>query len=123
MRIDDLGTTAGERVYAVTGLGCGEILMSENGVHVMELDRERPGGEHDTERVSAVVQVTPWEPGPERERGALTELARRAFERASMAPAVVRRYRLEPAPLARDSQRGYRTGRVERVLEGDFDLF
>ena len=123
MRIDDLEATSGERVCAVTGLGCGEILIRENGLHVMELDRERPDGEHVTERVSVVVQVTPWEPGPEREHGALTELARRAFERASVAPSVVRRYRLEPAPLARDAQRGYRTGRVDRVLEGDFDLF
>jgi len=35
---------------------------------------------------------------------------------------IVRRYRLEPSPLVRDS-RGWRTGRAERVLAGDFDLF
>jgi ATP-dependent Clp protease ATP-binding subunit ClpC len=28
-----------------------------------------------------------------------------------------------PAPLVRDSVRGYRTGRLDRVLAGDFDLF
>jgi ATP-dependent Clp protease ATP-binding subunit ClpC len=37
--------------------------------------------------------------------------------------AVVRRYRPEPAPLVRDAVRGYRTGRLDRVLDGDFDLF
>jgi len=37
--------------------------------------------------------------------------------------AVVRRYRPEPAPLVRDAIRGYRTGRLDRVLDGDFDLF
>jgi hypothetical protein len=35
---------------------------------------------------------------------------------------IVRRYRLQPSPLVRD-QRGWRTGRAERVLAGDFDLF
>jgi hypothetical protein len=27
------------------------------------------------------------------------------------------------APLVRDSVRGYRTGRLDRVLAGDFDLY
>jgi ATP-dependent Clp protease ATP-binding subunit ClpC len=36
---------------------------------------------------------------------------------------VVRRYRPGPAPLVRDSVRGYRTGRLDRVLAGDFDLY
>ena len=36
---------------------------------------------------------------------------------------VVRRYREQPSPLVRDSVRNWRTGRVDRVLAGDFDLF
>ncbi len=35
---------------------------------------------------------------------------------------VVRRYRLEGSPLVRDSVAGWRTGRVESVMEGNFDL-
>jgi ATP-dependent Clp protease ATP-binding subunit ClpC len=35
---------------------------------------------------------------------------------------VVRRYRERPSPLVRDSVRGLRTGRLDRVLAGDFDL-
>ncbi len=35
---------------------------------------------------------------------------------------IVRRYREEPSPLVRDSVRGWRTGKIERVLEGGFDL-
>ena len=123
MRIDRLDAPADEHLFAVTGLGSGEILMPENGLHVMELDRERRDGEHDTERVSAVAQVASWAPGPERDRGALAELARSALEQTSVTPTVVRRYRLDPAPLVRDARRGYRTGRVDRVLAGDFDLF
>jgi ATP-dependent Clp protease ATP-binding subunit ClpC len=40
------------------------------------------------------------------------------------APAVVvRRYRPGRSPLVRDGVRGYRTGRFDRVLAGDFDLY
>jgi ATP-dependent Clp protease ATP-binding subunit ClpC len=123
MRVDRLQAPSNEWLCAVTGLGCGEILMPESGLHVMELDRERRSGEHDTERVSAVVEVVPWEPGPERDRTALAGIARSALEQGQVSPSVVRRYRIEPAPLVRDARRGYRTGRVERVLAGDFDLF
>ncbi|HEX7090544.1 MAG TPA: hypothetical protein VF192_10460 [Longimicrobiales bacterium] len=35
---------------------------------------------------------------------------------------IVRRYRERPSPLVRDSVRGWRTGRLDRVLGGDFDL-
>jgi ATP-dependent Clp protease ATP-binding subunit ClpC len=35
----------------------------------------------------------------------------------------VRRYRAGESPLVRDAVRGYRTGRLDRVLAGDFDLF
>ena len=35
---------------------------------------------------------------------------------------IVRRYRKSPSPLVRDSIRNWRTGRLQRVLNGDFDL-
>jgi hypothetical protein len=38
------------------------------------------------------------------------------------APRVVRRYREEPSPLVRDGVRQWRTGRLDRVFAGDFDL-
>ena len=36
--------------------------------------------------------------------------------------AVVRRYRQQPSPLVRDGVVGWRTGRLDLVLGGDFDL-
>jgi ATP-dependent Clp protease ATP-binding subunit ClpC len=36
---------------------------------------------------------------------------------------IVRRYREEPSPLVRDSGKGWRTGRFDLVVNGDFDLF
>jgi ATP-dependent Clp protease ATP-binding subunit ClpC len=35
---------------------------------------------------------------------------------------VVRRYRIGPSPLVRDSVRNWRTGRLDRVLAGEFDV-
>ena len=35
---------------------------------------------------------------------------------------LVRRYRRDPSPLVRDAVRGWRTGKLDRVLAGDFDL-
>ena len=36
--------------------------------------------------------------------------------------AIVRRYRERPSPLVRDAVKGWRTGKLDRVLLGDFDL-
>jgi ATP-dependent Clp protease ATP-binding subunit ClpC len=46
----------------------------------------------------------------------------RSQEREGTSRAVVRRYRREPSPLVRDSVRGWRTGRLDRVLAGEFDV-
>ena len=35
---------------------------------------------------------------------------------------IVRRYRERPTPLVRDAVRGWRTGRLDFVLAGGFDL-
>jgi ATP-dependent Clp protease ATP-binding subunit ClpC len=45
-----------------------------------------------------------------------------ALEQAQPPHAVVRRYRNAPAPLVRSMNGGWRTGRVDAVLRGDFDL-
>ena len=37
--------------------------------------------------------------------------------------AIVRLYRESPSPLVRDKVRGWKTGHLGRVLDGDFDLF
>lgn len=94
-----------EHLYAVSGLGAGTILAPEAGLHVLEIPEQREGSR--AERVHAIVQV-----------------ASRQSELRGAAPTnVVRRYRAEPTPLVRDAVRGYRTGRFDRVLAGDFDLF
>src|SRR5262245_10291075 len=108
-----------EHLYSVSGLGAATILTPESGLHVLEAatvaDNRR------MERLHALVEVAPWP--PEAERDNVAARARRALEDAETGSAVVRRYRTEPTSLVRDAVRGYRTGRIERVLAGDFDLF
>jgi ATP-dependent Clp protease ATP-binding subunit ClpC len=77
--------------------------------------------------VQVRVVAQPEEPAG-RAPDALRRQAEAALEQdasagAPTAAAVVRRYREEPSPLVRDSVRGWRTGKLERVLDGDFDLF
>jgi ATP-dependent Clp protease ATP-binding subunit ClpC len=45
-----------------------------------------------------------------------------AFEQAPRPNAVVRRYRRKPSPLVRNADGSWRSGRLDLVLRGDFDL-
>jgi ATP-dependent Clp protease ATP-binding subunit ClpC len=65
------------------------------------------------------VAVAPQVPGPV---GNPRRSAQAALDATPAAATVVRRYREAPSPLVRDA-RGWRTGRLDRVLAGDFDLF
>jgi ATP-dependent Clp protease ATP-binding subunit ClpC len=119
MRLERLDET--EHLYAVSGLGVGTILAPEAGLHLLELAEQSGTGER-VERLHMQVELAPRPLRP-RGDGPLAAEARGALEQAPSSTAVVRRYRFEPAPLVRDAVRGYRTGRIDRVLAGDFDLF
>lgn len=82
---------------------------------------ELPKGERSFERVPVHVTVAAW-PAAEPERDLANDAARALAVAADSAPVVVRRYRTQPSPLVRDSVRAWRTGRIDRVLAGDFDL-
>jgi ATP-dependent Clp protease ATP-binding subunit ClpC len=120
MQIERIGE---ERLCLVSGLGAGQILLSENGLHVLELVSQNEQGDRHVERLSCVVEVVPREAVPEGERTDAVALANAALAHVAPPSAVVRRYRPRPTPLVRDAVRGYRTGRLDRVLAGDFDLF
>lgn len=116
--------SAGEyrAMLAVSGYGAYTILLPESGTHVFETAQE----EKPFNRTRANVRVVgqPDEPAG-RGANALRQQAERSLAEDSPTAntsAVIRRYREEPSPLVRDLARGWRTGRLERVLEGDFDL-
>ena len=92
---------------AVSGFGAYDLLREESGLHVFE---EFDDGV--TRRVSLSVQVAPDLPGRARVAQAAPEGDKR----------ICRRYRQSPSPLVRDGVRGWRSGRVDRVLAGEFDV-
>lgn len=110
-------------LFAVSGYAAYTILRHEAGLHVFETPQDEKSS---FKRATASVRIIgqPEEPPGRGGREALREQAARALSAEAHAPQtqVVRRYREEPSPLVRDSARGWRTGRLERVLDGDFDL-
>lgn len=110
LRIEVLAQDA-DRPYAwlaITGFGALRTLEAESGLHVLEYEQD---GET-TSRLPLHVVVRPDRPGHRRHAPAAVADGQR----------VVRRYRQSPSALVRDSIRGWRTGRLDRVLAGDFDL-
>ncbi len=123
MHLTPLDAPLGEHLLAVSGLGCGEILRGESGLHVLEQVDDERDGEKVVDREQVRVLVLAKAPGPEAGAATMARDALQAAGEAETTAAIVRRYRPGRAPLVRDSNRGYRTGRLDRVLAGDFDLF
>ena len=96
------------QALTVTGLGAFTLLRPEAGLHVFEV----PTRERSFDRVAALVTVAPRD---HEARPGDADLP------PASEPTIVRRYRESPSPLVRDAS-GARTGRIDRVLGGDFDL-
>lgn len=94
---------------AISGFGAHDLLQPEHGLHVFE-----HGQEHDDapRRSTLAVRIAPDLPGRTRIDPLKTDDDLR----------ICRRYRAEPSPLVRDSVRVWRTGRLDRVLGGEFDV-
>ncbi|MDQ3009127.1 MAG: AAA family ATPase [Acidobacteriota bacterium] len=108
---------------AVSGYGAFSLLLPEAGFHVFEAPRR----EGSFLRYKARVRVTPApdEPAGNDPNGphGMLKLAKQSFDQIGDAKLViVRRYREAPSPLVRDGVRQWRTGRIDRVFSGDFDL-
>jgi ATP-dependent Clp protease ATP-binding subunit ClpC len=115
MRVQRLHSGSGY-LLAVSGIGAYSILATESGLHVFE----SPHDERSFDRAAVQVTVAP-RPAAAPDVEPL-ELARQALAGLNVPATVVRRYRERPSPLVRDSVRGLRTGRLDRVLAGDFDV-
>lgn len=123
MRCDVLAesTLAGEPyrlILAVSGYGSWALLTPEDGVHVWEVPGE---SKRDPVRRCAVrVRVAAQPDAPVQD--AAGAASRVLDEPEGTVPEIVRRYRETPSPLVRDMRRGWRTGHLDRVLDGEFDV-
>ena len=107
-------------IFSVNGFGSYAILSREAGLHVMEspIDESR----FERVRVRVVVAPQPESPIPRREdqmkhaRELLNASENQALE-------IVRRYRELPSPLVRDNISGWRTGRINAIWSGNFDVW
>jgi ATP-dependent Clp protease ATP-binding subunit ClpC len=102
---------ASDGALLVSGFGAHRVLAREAGLHVFESKE----GEN---RLTARVRLAAVPLGSTRD----SERATRALRNASPASAIVRRYRETP-PLVRNADPPWRTGRLDLVLAGQFDLF
>ncbi len=117
MRCETLEAGAARTLLAVSGLAAHAILAGESGLHVLETSDD----EHGFARTRARVVVIP-QPDRLLDTDAAARDAAARVAAADAAPQVVRRYRERPSPLVRDAVRGWRSGRIDLVLAGNFDL-
>ena len=107
------------QIFACGGFGAHGILAPEAGLH----GHETPDDNGGFTRISARVRVAPQPTRPRPGHQSALDQALWCLGADGTAPAIViRRYRSEPSPLVRDSVRGWRTGRLDQVLKGHFDL-
>jgi ATP-dependent Clp protease ATP-binding subunit ClpC len=115
MRVRRLSGEA-THLLSFSGIAAYRILEGESGLHVFEAPRDERS--FDRVAVQVTVALAPSAP-PDADPA---DVARRALAETETATTVVRRYRTRPSPLVRDSVREWRTGRLDRVLDGEFDV-
>jgi ATP-dependent Clp protease ATP-binding subunit ClpC len=104
-------------ILLVAGFGAHRVLSSECGLHILETPESGGVSHRTTARVRLVA--TPLQDLPPAK---MHDAIVRAFAQAPRPSAVVRRYRAGPSPLVRSADGTWRTGRLDAVLRGDFDL-
>jgi ATP-dependent Clp protease ATP-binding subunit ClpC len=102
MRVDQDRESPAGRAIVVSGFGAWRLLAPEAGLHVLDY-----GDPDDSRRAVGRVTVT-------QTTGQLS--------RTPTNQQVVRRYQLEPSPVIRDLRQGWRTGNVDLVFNGHFDV-
>jgi ATP-dependent Clp protease ATP-binding subunit ClpC len=116
MHVEDLpgATDHDAPILLVSGFGAYRTLAREAGLHIFE------PSESDVGRVTAGVRyaVVPLGDVPASKTASAVV---RELERTPRHASVVRRYREQP-PLVRDGEGKWRTGRLDLVLGGEFDL-
>ncbi len=114
MRLREVSAPDAPPILEITGFGVLRILGDEMGLHVRE--------EGDGDRKTARVRVVPGLPVSRSKPAAAYETPAQLLARAPEDNSIVRRYRVSPDVLVRDARKGWRSGRLDTVLAGNFDL-
>ena len=108
-----------EALFLVSGFGSFGLLDAESGLHVLEV----PAGATRFDRIRARVEVAAVPASGSPHQPDNGEVAADQLDADKTRKVViVRRDRQEPSPLARDSVRNWRTGRLDFVFDGNFDV-
>ena len=103
-------------LLVISGFGAHRQLVREAGLHVLEAGDGKGRGRA-TARVRLAVAPL-GDLSADKLRLALID----ALQSGAPPHAVVRRYRRDPSPLVRNMNGSWRSGRLDAVLGGDFDL-
>ncbi len=118
MRLKEIGPGDGKDmpILHVTGFGAFRALSAEAGLHVLDDQTSETA-----RRIAARVTVAA---GPDRDPPQDGELdaASKLLAGVPTTTHIVRRYRDGPSAMVRDIANGWRSGRLDAVLGGDFDL-
>lgn len=108
-------------VIAIAGFGAFALLRHETGIHVWEDQIEDTN--HNRKKINVHVKVVPQPIPASKETNELIAQAEHQFTlQEGNRTTIVRRYMREPSPLVRDRIKGWRTGNLNLVLKGNFDL-
>ena len=106
-----------EDLTVFSGLGAARLLQHETGLHVLDYEDSDDAGRT---IAKVIVKATPFNL-PESRSDRYSVLAAE-IARPPQPSTVVRRYRDDTSPLVRDMKQGWRTGRVDLVFDGHFDV-
>ncbi|MFM9942004.1 MAG: AAA family ATPase [Hyphomicrobiaceae bacterium] len=104
-------------IIVVGGFGAHRTLAREVGMHVLEQSETVNGQSRIAARVSMVASPS-GSMSKAQQRAMLAE----AFAKAPRPATVVRRYRRQPSPLVRNADGSWRSGKLDVVLGGEFDI-
>ena len=106
-----------EICYTFSGFGAYNILKNDSGAHIFEISGSNATK---TEKHKVTVGIVPMLL-EDYQNPKLDEFQKRLDNQASRQ--VCRRYRLSKSSLIKDLINNWQTGKVDRVFQGDFDLF
>ena len=111
-------TESCEFIMVIEGFAAYQVLEKERGIHVWEATPKT----NKVERIKVRVDVRPV-PDEIPSKESLDDIVKKIFDSSSSnLTKITRKYRYKPSPLVSDNVAHWRSGRIDKILAGDFDL-